>query len=168
MYCSFVAFWEPYFFSNLRLISTAQLSNPSAKTPFRRRPEKSPQTKAYGQSKTANSLFSTELDRRGKPFGIRAFAVHPGRIPSTNLKHSLTIKSNLRCHCFGSARSRSKTFRKALPLRSGQQSVVTSTAKAASIAPIAIFLRWFIRKARCRILCGILRWIAEQLPDCGS
>jgi NAD(P)-dependent dehydrogenase (short-subunit alcohol dehydrogenase family) len=40
---------------------------------------------AYGQSKTANSLFSVELDRIGKENDIRAFAVHPGRIPSTNL-----------------------------------------------------------------------------------
>jgi len=40
---------------------------------------------AYGQSKSANSLFSVELDRRGREHNIRAFAVHPGRIPSTNL-----------------------------------------------------------------------------------
>ncbi|WP_258002354.1 hypothetical protein [Burkholderia sp. WAC0059] len=51
--------------------------------------------KAYGQSKTANSLFSVELDRLGQPFGIRAFAVHPGRIPSTALKRSLTFKELL-------------------------------------------------------------------------
>jgi NAD(P)-dependent dehydrogenase (short-subunit alcohol dehydrogenase family) len=35
---------------------------------------------AYGQSKTANSLFSVELDRRGRGHGVRAFAVHPGGI----------------------------------------------------------------------------------------
>jgi NAD(P)-dependent dehydrogenase (short-subunit alcohol dehydrogenase family)/DNA-binding transcriptional MerR regulator len=35
---------------------------------------------AYGQSKTANSLFAVGLDRRGQPHGIRAFAVHPGSI----------------------------------------------------------------------------------------
>jgi NAD(P)-dependent dehydrogenase (short-subunit alcohol dehydrogenase family) len=35
---------------------------------------------AYGQSKTANSLFSVELDRRGKGHGVRAFAAHPGGI----------------------------------------------------------------------------------------
>ena len=45
---------------------------------------------AYGQSKTANSLFAVELDRRGQPFGIRAFAVHPGRIPATDLKRFMT------------------------------------------------------------------------------
>jgi NAD(P)-dependent dehydrogenase (short-subunit alcohol dehydrogenase family) len=36
--------------------------------------------KAYGQSKSANSLFSVELDRRGREHGVRAFAVHPGGI----------------------------------------------------------------------------------------
>jgi len=36
--------------------------------------------KAYGQSKTANSLFAVELDRIGQPYGVRAFAVHPGAI----------------------------------------------------------------------------------------
>ena len=35
---------------------------------------------AYGQSKTANSLFAVELDQRGQQHGIRAFAVHPGGI----------------------------------------------------------------------------------------
>jgi NAD(P)-dependent dehydrogenase (short-subunit alcohol dehydrogenase family) len=35
---------------------------------------------AYGQSKTANSLFAVELDKRGQEHGIRAFAVHPGGI----------------------------------------------------------------------------------------
>lgn len=45
---------------------------------------------AYGQSKTANSLFSVELDRRGREHGIRAFAVHPGRILATNLARNMT------------------------------------------------------------------------------
>ena len=31
-------------------------------------------------SKSANSLFAVELDRRGRTHGIRAFAVHPGGI----------------------------------------------------------------------------------------
>jgi NAD(P)-dependent dehydrogenase (short-subunit alcohol dehydrogenase family) len=44
---------------------------------------------AYGQSKTANSLFSVELDRRGKRHGVRAFAVHPGGI-LTDLVRYLT------------------------------------------------------------------------------
>jgi NAD(P)-dependent dehydrogenase (short-subunit alcohol dehydrogenase family) len=36
--------------------------------------------KAYGQSKTATSLFALELDRRGQSHGVRAFSVHPGAI----------------------------------------------------------------------------------------
>ncbi|MGW4566020.1 oxidoreductase [Streptomyces sp. NPDC004561] len=40
---------------------------------------------AYGQSKTANVLFAVELDRRGRAEGVRAFAVHPGRIVDTGL-----------------------------------------------------------------------------------
>jgi NAD(P)-dependent dehydrogenase (short-subunit alcohol dehydrogenase family) len=35
---------------------------------------------AYGQSKSANSLFAVALDKRGQQHGIRAFAVHPGGI----------------------------------------------------------------------------------------
>ena len=45
---------------------------------------------AYGQSKTANSLFTVELDRRGKERGIRGFAVHPGRIIATALARHLS------------------------------------------------------------------------------
>lgn len=45
---------------------------------------------AYGQSKSANSLFSVELDRRGKEHDIRAFAVHPGRIVTTSLLRHMT------------------------------------------------------------------------------
>jgi NAD(P)-dependent dehydrogenase (short-subunit alcohol dehydrogenase family) len=35
---------------------------------------------AYGQAKTANSLFAVRLDALGKDAGVRAFAVHPGGI----------------------------------------------------------------------------------------
>jgi len=41
--------------------------------------------KAYGRSKSANSLFAVELDRRMCDRDVRAFAVHPGRILSTEL-----------------------------------------------------------------------------------
>jgi NAD(P)-dependent dehydrogenase (short-subunit alcohol dehydrogenase family) len=42
--------------------------------------------KAYGQSKTANSLFAVALDSRGQEVGVRSFAVHPGRIADTDLR----------------------------------------------------------------------------------
>ncbi|MGO9935712.1 MAG: SDR family NAD(P)-dependent oxidoreductase [Steroidobacteraceae bacterium] len=35
---------------------------------------------AYGRSKTANVLFAVEFDRRHRPHGVRATAVHPGGI----------------------------------------------------------------------------------------
>lgn len=41
---------------------------------------------AYGQSKTANNLFSVELDRLHQGDGIRAFSLHPGAIVDTDLK----------------------------------------------------------------------------------
>ena len=44
---------------------------------------------AYGQSKSANSLFAVELDKRGQEHGIRGFAVHPGGI-LTDLARYLT------------------------------------------------------------------------------
>ena len=42
---------------------------------------------AYGQSKTANVLFSVELDRRLAGEGVRAFAVHPGMIMTELARH---------------------------------------------------------------------------------
>lgn len=44
----------------------------------------------YGQSKTANVLFSLELDIRGKNFGVRSFSLHPGAIVETDLKRHMT------------------------------------------------------------------------------
>ena len=42
---------------------------------------------AYGQSKTANSLFALQLDQLGQDDGIRAFAVHPGGIMTPLQRH---------------------------------------------------------------------------------
>ncbi len=44
---------------------------------------------AYGQSKTANILFSVELDRRLASRGVQAYAVHPGMI-ATELGRYMT------------------------------------------------------------------------------
>ena len=43
--------------------------------------------RAYGQAKTANSLFAVELDRLGRGSGVRAFAVHPGGIMTELQRH---------------------------------------------------------------------------------
>jgi NAD(P)-dependent dehydrogenase (short-subunit alcohol dehydrogenase family) len=47
--------------------------------------------KAYGQAKTANSLFAVQLDALGRAAGVRAFAVHPGGI-LTPLQRHLTCE----------------------------------------------------------------------------
>ncbi|MGG6310231.1 oxidoreductase [Paenibacillus macerans] len=45
---------------------------------------------AYGQSKTANILFSLTLDKRGLADGVRAFSLHPGSIVGTGLEKHLS------------------------------------------------------------------------------
>jgi len=42
---------------------------------------------AYGQSKTANILFTVELERRLAPHGVHAYAVHPGMIATSLGRH---------------------------------------------------------------------------------
>ncbi|KAH8551413.1 short-chain dehydrogenase [Umbelopsis sp. PMI_123] len=42
---------------------------------------------AYGQSKTANILFSKELSRRYKSQGLVAFSLHPGGVHTNLLRH---------------------------------------------------------------------------------
>ena len=43
--------------------------------------------KAYGQAKTANSLFAVQLDALGEDDNVRAFAVHPGGIMTPLQRH---------------------------------------------------------------------------------
>jgi NAD(P)-dependent dehydrogenase (short-subunit alcohol dehydrogenase family) len=43
---------------------------------------------AYGQSKTANTLFAVHLDAVGQSAGVRAFAVHPGAIYTGLQRHT--------------------------------------------------------------------------------
>jgi NAD(P)-dependent dehydrogenase (short-subunit alcohol dehydrogenase family) len=47
---------------------------------------------AYGQSKTANVLFTVELDKKARHFGVRAYTLHPGLILDTNLGRHLTFE----------------------------------------------------------------------------
>jgi NAD(P)-dependent dehydrogenase (short-subunit alcohol dehydrogenase family) len=46
----------------------------------------------YGQSKTANNLFTVELDHRGKEYGVRAYAVHPGSVNGTDLGRDAPVQ----------------------------------------------------------------------------
>jgi NAD(P)-dependent dehydrogenase (short-subunit alcohol dehydrogenase family) len=48
--------------------------------------------KGYGQSKTANILFTLELDRRGKASEVRSFSLHPGAIVDTDMKRLLSAE----------------------------------------------------------------------------
>lgn len=50
---------------------------------------------AYGQSKTANALFAVHLDQIGRGDGVRAFALHPGKI-ITGLQRDLPIEEQVR------------------------------------------------------------------------
>ena len=47
---------------------------------------------AYGQSKTACNLFALELDTRGKEFGVRSYALHPGSINGTELGREASLE----------------------------------------------------------------------------
>jgi len=44
----------------------------------------------YGQSKTANILFSMELDKRGLSNKVRSYSLHPGAIVDSDLKRHLS------------------------------------------------------------------------------
>ena len=47
---------------------------------------------AYGQSKTANILFTVALDARCKAQGVRAFSLHPGTIVGTGLEKHVSVE----------------------------------------------------------------------------
>ncbi|MBW1597967.1 oxidoreductase [Streptomyces sp. JJ38] len=49
---------------------------------------------AYGQAKTANILFAVQLDILGRDDGIRAFALHPGKI-MTGLQREMTLREQV-------------------------------------------------------------------------
>ncbi|MGW2581984.1 oxidoreductase [Streptomyces virginiae] len=49
---------------------------------------------AYGQSKTANALFAVHLDVLGRGDGVRAFALHPGKI-ITGLQREMTLREQI-------------------------------------------------------------------------
>ncbi|MEJ2061534.1 MAG: SDR family NAD(P)-dependent oxidoreductase [Gammaproteobacteria bacterium] len=60
---------------------------------FKRRPYDA--MVAYGQSKTANVLFSVWLDHLGKPSGVRAFALHPGGIVESGFTRNMPIEASI-------------------------------------------------------------------------
>lgn len=50
---------------------------------------------AYGQSKTANALFSLWLDHLGEPQGVRSFALHPGGIVDSGFTRDMPIEASI-------------------------------------------------------------------------
>ncbi|MBO8185090.1 SDR family NAD(P)-dependent oxidoreductase [Streptomyces spirodelae] len=49
---------------------------------------------AYGQAKTANALFAVHLDALGSGDGVRAFALHPGKI-ITGLQREMALQEQI-------------------------------------------------------------------------
>ncbi|MDA3646329.1 SDR family NAD(P)-dependent oxidoreductase [Saccharopolyspora indica] len=49
---------------------------------------------AYGQAKTANALFAVHLDALGRNDGVRAFALHPGKI-ITGLQREMPLQEQI-------------------------------------------------------------------------
>ncbi|WP_242910960.1 oxidoreductase [Actinomadura terrae] len=49
---------------------------------------------AYGQAKTANALFAIHFDALGRGDGIRAFALHPGKI-ITGLQREMSLREQV-------------------------------------------------------------------------
>ncbi|OAR23715.1 oxidoreductase [Streptomyces sp. ERV7] len=49
---------------------------------------------AYGQAKTANALFAVHLDALGRGDGVRAYALHPGKI-ITGLQREMTLQAQI-------------------------------------------------------------------------
>ncbi|SED45541.1 SDR family NAD(P)-dependent oxidoreductase [Streptomyces melanosporofaciens] len=49
---------------------------------------------AYGQAKTANALFAVRLDTLGRNDGVRALALHPGKIV-TGLQREMTLREQI-------------------------------------------------------------------------
>ena len=94
---------------------------------------------AYGQAKTAISLFAIEFDRLGAPFGMRAFAVHPGGIMRA-LQHHLPREEIIASGWMtddGAVNERFKSPQEEPPPRSGRRRSRSSKAWAGSTARTA-------------------------------
>lgn len=50
---------------------------------------------AYGQSKTATSLFAVAFDKRAQSYVVRAFAVHPGAVLTDLLRYMSDEESKI-------------------------------------------------------------------------
>ena len=86
---------------------------------------------AYGRSKTANSLFAVEFDRRHRDGGVRACAVMPGTAMTPLMRHLSTEQQSA---VFGSIDSdRAAAGRTPLQLKTVPQMAATSVWAAARV-----------------------------------
>jgi NAD(P)-dependent dehydrogenase (short-subunit alcohol dehydrogenase family) len=94
---------------------------------------------AYGQSKSANSLFAVELDTLGEDAGVHAFAVHPGPIMTPLQRHlgPEFLREAGWVDEEGNPSERFKTPSRARPRRPGPRRAPASTAWAGSTARTA-------------------------------
>jgi NAD(P)-dependent dehydrogenase (short-subunit alcohol dehydrogenase family) len=78
---------------------------------------------AYGRSKTANILFAVEFDSRHKACGIRATAVHPGRILTELGRH---LPPEVRANLIKSASENAPASTPAFPRKTIPQGAATT------------------------------------------
>jgi NAD(P)-dependent dehydrogenase (short-subunit alcohol dehydrogenase family) len=104
---------------------------------------------AYGQSKTASTLFALELDNLAKDFNVRAYSLHPGSINGTELGREAPLElfqqmgfcdaeGNLLPEVVASL----KTIPQGLPLRFGVLPVLCSIQLEEYIVKIVILRSW--------------------------
>ena len=95
---------------------------------------------AYGQAKSANSLFAVQLDLLGQDAGVRAFSVHPGGIITPlqrHLTHGRDAGQRLDTTRTATRASASRRSSRARRRRPGRRRRRSSTAWAASTARTA-------------------------------
>lgn len=111
--------------------------------------------RAYGQSKSANALFAVALDRHGQPHGVRAFAVHPGRV-LTDLARFLS-ENELASGGYASAEQGAATsvWCATSPQLDGKGGVFCMNV---DIAPV---LTDFSLEGTSQILSGVLPWAID-------
>ena len=82
---------------------------------------------AYGQSKSANVLFTAELERRLGPEGVHAWAVHPGVIHTELSRHMAEADWEL-------LRERARSRGEALAIKSVEAGAATAVYAATASA----------------------------------
>jgi NAD(P)-dependent dehydrogenase (short-subunit alcohol dehydrogenase family) len=102
---------------------------------------------AYGQSKTATSLFAVEFDKRAQAYAVRAFAVHPGAVLTDLLRYmsdeELKVWGVYPENAFPKRREASRAWRLGQPRLFGAQRARSLMTKMAYIARTVTSRAWF-------------------------